>query len=217
MSVRNATGIGLGGALRSPQIIGGLALAAAITIAAVALVYFESNDSRETVAPPAASVPDVDSPSTTFNTVPDVLPSTVYIVTSEEAAETLRLAIVEGDNIRVNMGLAPSTDSVAVVANEAEAVQLEAAINDGNAILASQGKPGVTVVRPQMEAPAPTDSATSVLPSSHEPNYPASREGVRGHLDSDAVSTSGLAFDAMTIDEIIAEHDNAIGAVLDQR
>ena len=182
MSVRNANGIGLGGALRSPQIIGGLALAVAITIAAVALVSLESNDTNNTVAPPAASFPDAAGAST-FNTVADALPSTVYIVTSEEAAETLRRAIVEGDNIRVNMGLSPSIDSVAVVANEAEAAHLEASINEANAILAGLGKPMVTVVRPQLE-PAATNQASA---------------------------------STMTVEEIIAEHDNAIGAVLDQR
>ena len=167
--------------MRSPQILGGMGLAVLIAIVAVVFVALQSNEAATRVTPPAQSVPDA-SAQPRFNATQDVLPPTVYIVTYEEAAETMRRAIVEGDNIRVNMGLAPSTDSVAVVANEAEAAQLEASINEGNTILAGLGKPPIVVVRPSIEASSPGSLSTS-----------------------------------LTVEEIIAEHDNAIGAVLDQR
>lgn len=152
MSVRNASGIGLGGALRSPQILGGMGLVVAITIVAVVFVALQANEVTNPVRPQVQPAPEAAlQRGNTLNMPSDNLPTTVYIVNSEAAAETLRRAIVDGDNIRHGLGLAPSTDSVSVVANEAEAARLEAAINEGNSILAGLGTPPIIVVRSNME------------------------------------------------------------------
>ena len=60
-----------------------------------------------------------------------------YIVGSEEEAVALRRAIAEGNNIRHDLGLDLLREEVLVAADVAESLRLEAALLEGNRILAA--------------------------------------------------------------------------------
>ena len=135
----------------------GVFAAGALVIAGVAWFVDGSSTTTSPTAPVVTAAPRSFGAS---------LPAarTYYVVTTQAMADTVAVAI-EANRIRSASGETPFNDSVVLVASDAEAASFEAAIFEGNRILAGMGQVEDRVVRlgPGGDAAAP--HASRALPA----------------------------------------------------
>ena len=136
----------------------GVFAAGALVIAGVAWFVDGSSTTTSPTAPVVTAAPRSFGAS---------LPAarTYYVVTTQAMADTMVVAIEDANRIRAASSETPFNDSVVLVASDAEATAFEAAIADGNSILAGMGQMEIGVVRlgPGGDAAAP--HASRALPA----------------------------------------------------